>query len=171
MSLTPPPADPVATLYIDHHAWLRNWIACKLRHSGREVAEDLAHDTFVSLIRNRPRQQLCKPRAYLTTVAKGVLVSWLRRQSLERAWLETLAAMPEDLQPSPEHQYLILETLAEIDGMLDSLKPRVKQAFLMASVEGLKQAEIAERLGISLATVKSYMHKAYILCLSQMPDD
>lgn len=165
----------IATLYADHHSWLRNWIASKLQHSGREVAEDLAHDTFVSLISSRNRapqpDELLKPRAYLATVAKGVVVSWIRRQSLERAWLETLATLPEPQHPSVEHQHIIVETLAEIDAMLDTLKPRAKQAFLMATVDGMKQADIAAALGISIPTVKSYMHKAYLLCLSQMSDD
>ncbi len=112
-----------------------------------------------------------QPRAYLTRIANCVLVSWRRRQSLELAWLEALATLPEPLQPSPEQQSVIVETLHEIDALLDTLRPRVKQAFLMATLDGMKQKDIAQALGVALPTVKKFIHQAYVTCLSLMPDE
>ncbi|MNE78243.1 putative RNA polymerase sigma factor FecI [compost metagenome] len=100
-----------------------------------------------------------------------MLVSWRRRQSLERAWLEALALIPEPLHPSPEQHSVILETLHEIDALLDTLKPRIKQAFLMATLDGMKQKDIALALKLAVPTVKKYIHEAYITCLSLMPDE
>ena len=82
----------LVTLYRDHHAWLRSWLAGRL--GCREVAADLAQDTFARLLSGRDLQGLLEPRAYLTTVAKGLMANWCRRQSLERAYLESLAALP-----------------------------------------------------------------------------
>lgn len=169
-------AEPcaVTTLYIEHHAWLRGWLAYRLRSWGRGVADDLAQDIFVRLLASRDSNQpdtLRQPRAYLTRIANCVLVSWRRRHSLEQAWLEALALVPEALQPSPEQQSVILETLHEIDAVLDSLRPRVRQAFLMASLDGMKQKDIAQALNIALPTVKKYIHEGYMACLSQMPDE
>ncbi len=166
--------DRIAALYIENHAWLRGWLAYRLNSWGRGAAEDLAHDTFLRILSSRagaPREAIQQPRAYLTTVAKGVLVSWMRRQTLERAWLDALAALPQPQHPSPEQQSVILETLHEIDAMLDTLKPRVKQAFLMATLDGMKQQEIAQALNMAVPTVKSYIRKAYLACLSLMPDE
>jgi len=73
--------------------------------------------------------------------------------------------MPEPLAPSPEQQAIILETLQEIDAMLDGLAPPVRQAFLMAQLEGLGYAEIAMRLGVSERTVKRYMAEAMAHCI------
>ncbi|MGH8816960.1 MAG: sigma-70 family RNA polymerase sigma factor [Achromobacter pestifer] len=166
--------DSVAALYIENHAWLRNWLAYRLNSWGSSMADDLAHDTFVRILASRAgtrRESIQQPRAYLTTVAKGVLFSWMRRQTLERAWLDALATLPEPQHPSPEQQSIILETLHEIDAILDTLKPRVKQAFLMATLDGMKQQEIAQALGVSVPTIKSDIHKAYLACLSLMPDE
>lgn len=166
--------DGVAVLYAENHAWLRNWLAYRLHSWGASVADDLAHDTFVRILAGRAdarREPIQQPRAYLTTVAKGVLFSWMRRQTLERAWLDALAALPGPQHPSPEQQGIILETLHEIDAMLDTLKPRVKQAFLMATLDGMKQQEIALALKVAVPTVKSYIHKAYLACLCLMPDE
>ena len=40
----------------------------------------------------------------------------------------------------------------------------VKRAFLLAQVDGLGYQDIADELGISLATVKRYLHKAAMRC-------
>ncbi|MCE7765578.1 sigma-70 family RNA polymerase sigma factor [Pseudomonas putida] len=164
----------IETLYIENHAWLRNWLAYRLRSWGRGVADDLAQDTFLRVLASREGarvEPIRQPRAYLTRIANCVLVSWRRRQSLEQAWLEALLLLPEPECPSPELQCAILETLHEIDAVLDKLRPRARQAFLMATLDGMKQKDIAVALNIALPTVKKYIHEAYLACLTQMPDD
>ncbi|WP_412133193.1 sigma-70 family RNA polymerase sigma factor [Bordetella bronchiseptica] len=164
--------DKVAALYQEHHAWLRSWLGYRLHSWGRCVAEDLAHDIFVRMLAaHRLDQMIERPRAYLVVAAKGVLVSWLRRQSLERAWLETLQALPPAMHPSPERQALALETLHGIDAALDTLRPCIKQVFLMAVLGGMKQRDIAHAMDIAIPTVKRYMRQAYVACLHLMPDD
>ena len=52
--------------------------------------------------------------------------------------------------------------------LLGSLPDRVRQAFLLAQIEGLKYEAIAERLGVSLGSVKRYMQQAFRQCLELM---
>ena len=49
--------------------------------------------------------------------------------------------------------------------MLDGLGPKIKQAFLLSQLEGLGYAEIAQRLGVSVSSVKKYMAKVVEHCL------
>src|SRR5256885_14470663 len=42
------PADPVHTLYVEHHGWLQGWLRRKLGNVFE--ASDIAHDTFVNVI-------------------------------------------------------------------------------------------------------------------------
>lgn len=153
----------VQGLYQDHHQWLVGWLTKRLGCAYQ--AADLTQDTFLRILSAQRTQAIEKPRAYLTTVAKGLLINWYQRQALERAWLETLAALPDAQLPSEEQRYLILETLHEIDAMLDALPSRVKQAFLLSQIEGLKYSEIATELGVSMITVKRYMKQAFLQCL------
>lgn len=157
-------APSLTTLYRHHHGWLQGWLRRKLGCS--EQAADLAQDTFLRLL-GRPLaiDQLLEPRAYLSTVAHGLLVNHLRRRDLERAYLEVLAQQPEAMAPSPEERALLLETLCEIDVMLSGLPPKVRQAFLLSQLEGLPYAEIAGRLGVSLSMVKKYMLRAMTHCM------
>ncbi|MBN4666513.1 sigma-70 family RNA polymerase sigma factor [Pandoraea nosoerga] len=161
-----PADDTLHGLYNDHHGWLHGWLHRKTGCSHR--AADLVHDTFVRLLERDPPRLLASPRAFLTTVAQRVLYNHWRREAIERAYLEALAREPEGCEPSPEARAVVLETLVEIDRCLDGLPPLVKRAFLLAQLDGLTHAEIAARLGISLATVKRHLVRAATQCFFAM---
>jgi len=156
------PSNPVEVLYNDHHHWLTGWLRRKL--GCPENAADLAQDTFIRVLSAREAPTLIEPRAFLTTVAKRVLFNLYRRQDLERAYLETLAQMPEHVAPSEEDRAIILQTLLELDQLLDGLPKQVKRAFLLAQLDGLTYAQIGAQLGISIATVKRHLTKAAMRC-------
>lgn len=154
--------DTLDRLYTDHHGWLCAWLKRKLSHP--EDAADLAQDTFLKiLVKPRP-QGLREPRAYLTTIAHGLLVDRYRRRDIERAYLEAIADLPEPLVPSAEEQASVLEALLQLDALLDRLKPKVRQAFLLAQLEGQSCPEIARTLGVSRATVERYIAQALRHC-------
>lgn len=157
------PSDSLSTLYRDHHGWLAGWLRRKLGNG--DDAADLAHDTFLRILAARNAAAIEEPRKYLATIAKGLVVDRFRRQSIEAAWLETLAARPEPLAISPETRALILETLLAIDRMLDELGPRAREIFHLAQFEGLTYAAIGERLGVSVTTVKKHLARALAHCL------
>jgi len=156
----------VHTLYSNHHGWLFGWLRKKLGCAHN--AADIAQDTFLRILTaqdKRSELDLREPRAYLTTVAGRVLLNHYRRLSLERAYLEALALVPDMYAPAPEDRLIILETLHEIDAMLDALPPKARTAFLLAQFEGLTYAEIGIRLDVSVRTVKRYMAQAFEECI------
>jgi RNA polymerase sigma-70 factor (ECF subfamily) len=159
-------------LYSDHHGWLQAWLRKRL--GCTQNAQDLAHDTFVRLITApdaaRRVADIRAPRDYLTTIARRVMIDHFRRRTLERAYLEALALLPEAAGISPEQRSIILETLCEIDAMLDGLGAKPRQAFLMSQLEGLTYAEIAQRLNVSVSSVNKYMARAVERCLLVMLD-
>lgn len=153
----------LTNLYAQHHGWLRGWLLRRLGHAGD--AADFAQDTYLRVIESRTAlAEIREPRAFLTTVAKRVVANHLRHREIERAYLETLAHMPQALAPSPEDRAIVLETLQEIDTLLDGLPPKVRTAFLWAQLDGMPYAEIAERMGVSLSSVKQYMARAIRHC-------
>lgn len=117
-------------LYSDHQSWLHGWLRRKLGCTHQ--AEDLTQDTFIRILAVNNKQgglSFSEPRAFITTVANGILINWYRRQTLERAYLEALTMLPELQAQAPEQRLIILETLHEIDALLDSLPSKAKQAF------------------------------------------
>lgn len=150
------------TLYRDHHSWLQGWLRRRL--GNRCDAADLAQDTFVRLLRAGNAASIREPRDYLATVARGLMVDFLRRRSLEQAYLDVLASQPQAEHPSAEQQALLLEALMDIDRMLDGLGRTVREVFILSQLDGLTYAQIAARLGISLRSVNNYMARAVEHC-------
>lgn len=153
-------------LYIEHHGWLQGWLRSRLNNAAD--AADLAQDTFVRVLQRRHANPLLEPRAYLRTVARGLVIDLWRRRDIERAWLETLAHLPEDEVPSPEVSALAIESLMAIDRLLDQLPVRTREAFLLAQLDGMTCPAIAERLGVSLSTVERDIAKALHHCYQLM---
>ncbi len=158
----PHPHQQVERLYAEHHRWLQGWLRKKLGNAFD--AADLAQDTFLRVLRAPGVGGIKEPRAYLTTVARNLLINHVRRRAIEQAYLDALALLPEPVAPPPEVRLMVLETLVEIDRRLGGLPVQAKQAFLLAQLDGLGQAEIAVELGISLSTVKRHLAKAAMRC-------
>ena len=156
--------ESLSALYCEHHNWLRGWLVKRLGCS--EQAADLAQDTFVrTLSREQDIAELRRPRDYLSTIARGLVVDLFRRRALEQAYLKTLATLPEPVAISPETRSIILETLLEIDSVLNQLGLRTRRIFVMGQIEGLSYVEIARRLDVSVTTVKKHMVRALTHCL------
>ena len=147
------PHTALSRLYATHHAWLQGWLRRRLGCAFD--ADDVAQDTFMRLLKSDAAATLREPKDFLVTVAKRVMVDLFRRRTLERAYLEMLALIPDGYAPSPEQRQSLLESLQQIDAMLDGLGPKVKQAFLLSQLEGLGYADIAVRLSVSISSVKN----------------
>ncbi|QEI06619.1 sigma-70 family RNA polymerase sigma factor [Pigmentiphaga aceris] len=160
------PYPHIDALYSEHQGWLQAWLRRKLGCSHR--AADLAHDTFLRLLTSRMPADLDEPRAYLSTVARNVLLNHQRRQKLEQAWLAELALVPEALVPSEEDRAIMLETLLAISVLLDGLSIKARRAFLLSQLDGLTYAEIAAELGVSASRVRQYMADALTRCYAAL---
>ena len=152
----------IETLYTNHHGWLQGWLRRKLGDAF--LAADLSQDTFVRILSKETPLSIQEPRALLTTIANGLVINLWRRQRIEQAYLEELAQLPEQTAPSPETRAIMIEALVELDRLLDGLPAKVREAFLFSQLDGLRQSEIAERIGVSLPTVKRYVARALEQC-------
>ena len=157
--------DAVQLLYRTHHGWLHNWLRAKLGNTFD--AADLAQDTFVRVL-GKPQSLhgVREPRAWLTTIAHGLVVDHTRRAALERACLDAIASLPEPLAPSAEERHLLIESLVRMDNLLAGLPPKARSAFLLSRLEGLSYPEIALQLGVCLSSVEKYMATAIRHCLA-----
>ncbi len=153
----------IQTLYTHHHGWLCGWLRKRL--GCCDHAADLAQDTFIRVLVQRKAVELREPRAYLSSIARSLMIDMFRRRALEQAYLETLAALPEAQDISPETRMVIIETLLEIDQMLDGLGARTREIFLMAQLDGLSYVQIARQLDLSINTVKKHAARALLHCL------
>ncbi|ARU06524.1 RNA polymerase subunit sigma [Comamonas serinivorans] len=162
VSSPPPLLSPVQQaqhLFTGHHAWLLGRLQARLRNPAD--AQDVAAETFLRVCGAREPVAIASPRAFLTTIAKRLLVSLWRRRELEQAYLDALARQPEDCAPSPEDRAVLLETLAHIAHALDGLPLKARQTFVLSQIDGLGYQAIADELGISHSTVRRHMAEGF----------
>jgi RNA polymerase sigma-70 factor (ECF subfamily) len=156
----------VERLYCDHHDWLRGWLRRRLGNAAD--AADLAHDAFLRLI-TRPASRgfgsFGEARGYLRAMAQGLCINLWHRREIEQAWLDTLAAQPEDHAPSAERQAIVLEALHEIGALLLEVPPKAGRAFLMSTVCEMTAREVAAELGVSTRMVRKYVAQVMLRCV------
>ncbi|VCU68653.1 putative RNA polymerase sigma factor FecI [Pigmentiphaga humi] len=158
----------VEALYTEYGDWLDRWLRRKLGHAAD--AADLTQDTFLRVLGRLHAQPAAalivrEPYRYLATIANGLVADHWRRQRVEQAYLEELARRPEALAPSPEERLVAVQTLCELDAMLDRLPAKARRAFLLARLDGLGCGEIAGVLGVSDRMVRKYLAQAMYQCL------
>ena len=153
----------IQDFYTHHNAWLYGWLVKKM--GSPFDAADLAQETFVKLLGRNDVDSIIEPRAYLTTIAQRILANHYQRQSIEQTYLEALANLPHETFISAEDKLILLETLQQIDSMLNGLPGKVRNAFLLSQLDGKTYPEIAEQLEVNVRTVKRYMVQAFEQCL------
>ncbi len=156
------------SLYNNHHGWLHGWIFKRL--NCNEQAADLAQDTFVRVLQQRKAAELREPKAYLSTVARSLMIDGIRRRSLEQAYFQALALQPEPVEVSVETRAIIIDSLMRLDTLLDGMEQRTRTIFLMAQLDGLSYVEIGRRLEVSVNTVRKHFTRALTHCLLVMQE-
>ncbi|MFB4392606.1 MULTISPECIES: RNA polymerase sigma factor [unclassified Pseudomonas] len=140
--------------FLDHyHELIGTWTR-KLR--SRQQAEDLTHDAFVRVLEN-PRAQVEQPRAYLHQTARNIAVDGYRREDRRQALEQTLFDDGASASGDPEAYVHALELADTVERALSELPVNCRRVFIWQKLEGLSQAEIAERMGLTKNTVEKYM--------------
>jgi len=127
-----------------------------------EAAEDVAHDCFLSLIRQPGRFDSTKAsfRTYLYAAARNQAArqysSFGRETALDELSEEPAAAD----RNAPMAQVLDDELASEVAGAIASLPPLQREALVLFEYEELSLAEIGEIVGVDANTVKGRLFRA-----------
>ncbi|MFJ4375823.1 sigma-70 family RNA polymerase sigma factor [Pseudomonas japonica] len=147
-----------------------SWLCARVNRAMNcpQGAQDIASETFLRVLALPDPSAIREPRALLTTIARRLMYEGWRRQDLERAYRETLSQAPQLVHPSPEERLVLIETLLEVDRLLNGLSAKAKAAFLYHQLDGMTYAQIGERLQVSVSRVQQYMADAFKRCYLAM---
>jgi RNA polymerase sigma-70 factor, ECF subfamily len=139
----------------------------------RELAEDLAQDTFIKVLnhidRYRPEFKLS---SWLFKIANNVAIDHLRRRQLDTVSIDgsphaqTADAVEAsrfdvvDQQESALDEMEARELGTSIERAIAGLRPEYRSCIMLRHVEGRSYEEIAATLDLPLGTVKTYIHRA-----------
>jgi RNA polymerase sigma-70 factor (ECF subfamily) len=128
-------------------------------------AQDLTQEAMIkALQRQEQLKDLDKAAHWLSRIASNTAIDFLRRQG--RISFSELDDVAEPLsQPeceSPESRLLRMEQHDQLNSVLARLTPRERLALVLRDVEGLPAEEVAARLNIGKATVRSHIANARV---------
>jgi RNA polymerase sigma factor (sigma-70 family) len=133
----------------------------RLRGSS-ETSEDIRQEIYLRMLRSTDFALVREPRAYLFKVARHVLYDLRGRERVRTSFFgSTDSADYFDTSEDPSGQ---VEASRELERILSMLPPLYRAVIVLRKGNGLHYHEIARELGISIHTVKKYMH----LALSQI---
>jgi RNA polymerase sigma factor (sigma-70 family) len=159
----------IERLFAAHGGALRALFYRRIRN--RADAADLAQEVYVRMLRIPDPETIRDMEAYLFTVASNLAREYAAREGRRgtSVHLEE-GAVPDELMETAavDAQIDTAQQVQRLRELLRELPPRWHAAIVMQYVQGLSQAEIADRLGVSVSMVKKYLGKALGRCRGRM---
>jgi len=138
------------------------------------LAADAVHDAFLQVWRNSGRFEAKRgsPEAWLLSLVRYRALDIARRRGREMAQDDLDLPEPVDAEPDPLERLAGNRDAAALHACLGQLEADRRRLLLLAFVDGLSHSEVAERLGMPLGTVKSWIRRSLQslrLCLDGAP--
>ena len=144
---------------------LRNFLLFKF--GSQEDAEDLVQEAFIRLWKNCEKVPLDKAKSFLYTTASNLSISLKRREKVKLGFQQDSGFQDRD-QENPEFSLLEKEFHNKLQGAIERLPERQREAFLLNRIEKKTYGEIAEIMEVSVKAIEKLMHKALVKIRSEI---
>ena len=154
----------VSKTFLDNADFLKNFLRRFL--SRAEDIEDMAQEAYLRTYRAEQERGVEQPKAYLFRVAKHLALNELNRKSEKMTdYIEDrLASIPLDGGDKLEEEVEAEESITLYYEAVAALPKRCRRVFLLRKVNGLRQQEIADQLGITLSAVEKHLRNGTKSC-------
>jgi RNA polymerase sigma-70 factor (ECF subfamily) len=158
----------VAEAFVRHRPELLRFIASRLRSAA--AAEDAVQEAYLRAAAAAPPIRDAKALLFQTAanLIRNVVRSDGRARAAYASYADLVAPPAEAL--TPERRLLGAEALARAQAAIAALPPQCRRVFELHRFEGLKQREVAERLGVSATMVEKHMRRAMAALVSAVDD-
>ena len=142
-----------------------------LRFAGKFVsgffAEDIVHDVFLKLW---DKQVFLLPdddlKRILYIAVRNACIDHLRHSNMEQEILDRRAIQLKldelDYFESSDELFMRKDLLELLMKKVEELPERGQEIFRLSYLEGMKAAEIAEQLGLSVRTVENQLYRCFL---------
>ena len=139
----------------------------------RGAAEDVLSEVYLTIWRRAGAYEpgRASPISWLATIARNRAIDW--RRSAGRKVAMPLDEAPEvaDPDPSAEERMVASDEDQRLHLCLDQLENKQRGAIRTAFFGGLTYAELAEREGVPLGTMKSWVRRGLMRLKDCLSDD
>ncbi|VFR16742.1 FIG006045: Sigma factor, ECF subfamily [plant metagenome] len=143
---------------------------CRRLTRDIDAARDAVQETYARFLalQQQGGQAVRQPGALLRRIARNLLVDEHRRANLRlHADLDGLAEEEQPMAPAasqPEQAACSSQAVTAYLDAIAALPPRCREAFLLHVLDGLPQAEIARRMGVSVSMVEKHLVRGMVAC-------
>lgn len=132
-----------------------------LRHNWRDQSdiEDLVQDVYIRVFEAAQREIPEKAKPFVFTTARNLLIDRVReRRVVPMDAVSDLDALGVAIDtPAPDQNLIARDELRLLREAIQQLPPRYREVVIMRKIEDLPRSAIAARLGVTEATVSSYL--------------
>ena len=160
-------------LYIDYR-WLMYKVALSVVREP-QLAEDMVSQTLCEMIDNLEKIRAvdcCKLRGYIVSFVRNVSVDFVRKRDRQGKYFFLTGEEAEVAAEDSVDENLI--RMAEIDALkrgLARLSENDRLLLTMKYFDGLSDEEIAARLGVAKASVRTYLMRARNRLCQRLKED
>lgn len=121
------------------------------------AAEDIVHDVFASIWRNRQQLQASDLKNYLAAAVKYMTIAHFRKKEYRDKYRQSIGDPCDATLENRLHYRHLLQLIHE---EVDNLPEKCRVVFRYSRQNGMSAREIAQHLGISPKTVDNQLNKA-----------
>lgn len=139
-------------LYLLGYQYMRN----------QEQAEEIVQDVFINVWNNAAGLQIRQSLgAYLSRCIINTSLNLIKKEKRWSAHLERYHYTLDDTEEPDDYAQLLEDKLVRLEQAIEMLPPQCKKVLMMSKFEHSKQQEIADKLNISIKTVKNHLTLGY----------
>lgn len=140
---------------------------------NRQESEEIVQEVFLNIWKKRDQLKLTDEiRPYLFKSVQNLCFNFIEHQKVIDSYYSVIEVVYKNQTEEFDTYQSVLYTefQSTVDEAIQSLPEQCRKIFLMSREDGLKYAEIAERLGISVKTVETQMSRALSKLKSELKD-
>jgi len=162
--------DQEAFTIIYRRYWEGLFITAVKALRGKHEAEDVVQDVLLSLWNRRKDLQIeSSLAAYLQTSIRYKAIHYIERNIRRNDYLALLTELAVSIPaPSADIQLQMKELQQTIHEVIAKMPPKMQEVYRLSRNEHLTHREIAEKLEISVETVKKHIQHALQLIKSAL---
>lgn len=157
--------ESLSTIFDQYFPMLYSYVEKKV--GDRFAASDIVTDVIMKTVRTYPDLPDHKVKVTLLVCARNACYDWIKHQVVVKKEQDSYEYYTGSDYAESERAEIRADLLVYMDSCIEKLPPVCKQVFRF-SYQGLKEAEIANRLKIAGKTVRNQLNIARKILRSQV---
>lgn len=154
----------VTRVFVENSAYLHTFLRRFLQR--QQDIEDVAQEAYLKAFSAEQGKDIEYPKTFLFTIAKNIAINEISKKSRQITdYIEECKTPPlTESSATAENELEAQQSLGIYCEAVAALPEQCRRVYLLSRVQGLKQKEIAESLGISLRAVQKHLASGVSKC-------